>query len=210
VDRTQVTDWKPDGDGVVVHTADGEVRARRLVLCAGPWMPYQVPSLAPHLTTTRIVNAYFAADPDGPLGRAGLGSFSVDLPEGLLYGFPATDGRGLKAGLDSGPDWDAESARPPATEHELGLLARAVARVLPGAGPVTESLTCLYTTTADRRFLVGEVPGAAQVLMASACSGHGFKFGPAIGAALADLVCGLPRPDLAFLSPARLVPGGAR
>ncbi|MDH6220407.1 N-methyl-L-tryptophan oxidase [Streptomyces pseudovenezuelae] len=210
MDRTPVTDWKPDGDGVVVHTADGEARARRLVLCVGPWMPYQVPSLAAHLTTTRIVNAYFAADPGGPLGRAGLGSFSVDLPEGLLYGFPATDGRGLKAGLDSGPDWDPESARPAATEDELRLLARAVARVLPGAGPVTESLTCLYTMTADRRFLVGEVPGVPQALMASACSGHGFKFGPAIGAALADLVCGLPRPDLAFLSPARLVPGGAR
>ncbi|MFI1734165.1 N-methyl-L-tryptophan oxidase [Streptomyces acidicola] len=209
-DRTPVTGWRPDGDGVVVRTADSEVRARRLVLCAGPWTSYQVPSLASHLTVTRIVNAYFAADPRGPLGRGGLGSFSVDLPEGLLYGFPAADGRGLKAGLDSGPAWDPGAARPAATEDELALLASAVARVLPGAGPVTESLTCLYTMTADRRFLVGEVPGVPQALVASACSGHGFKFGPAIGAALADLVCGLPRPDLGFLSPARPAPGGAR
>ncbi|MFD8820274.1 FAD-dependent oxidoreductase, partial [Streptomyces sp. NPDC059627] len=89
-------------------------------------------------------------------------------------------------------------------------LTQAVKRVLPDAGPVTESLTCLYTMTPDRRFLVGEVPGVPQALLASACSGHGFKFGPAIGAALADLVCELPRPDLDFLSPARLVPGGAR
>ncbi|MGW4914076.1 N-methyl-L-tryptophan oxidase [Streptomyces sp. NPDC004270] len=209
-DRTRVTGWRPEGDGIVVRTTDGEVRARRLVLCAGPWMPYLVPSLTPHLTVTRIVNAYFAADPAGPLGPGGLGSFSVDLPEGLLYGFPAADGRGLKAGLDSGPAWDPEAAGPAATDTELALLARAVKRVLPGAGPVTESLTCLYTMTPDRRFLVGEVPGVPQALLASACSGHGFKFGPAIGAALADLVCELPRPDLDFLSPARLVPGGAR
>ncbi|MFF7474011.1 N-methyl-L-tryptophan oxidase [Streptomyces sp. NPDC008092] len=209
-DRTRVTGWRPDGDGVVVRTPDGEVRARRLVLCAGPWTPSLLPSLAAHLTVTRIVNAYFAADPAGPLGPGGLGSFSVDLPEGLLYGFPAADGRGLKAGLDSGPAWDPEAARPAATDAELALLARAVRRVLPGAGPVTESLTCLYTMTPDRRFLVGEVPGVPQALLASACSGHGFKFGPAIGAALADLVCELPRPDLDFLSPARLVPGGAR
>ncbi|MFI6253399.1 N-methyl-L-tryptophan oxidase [Streptomyces sp. NPDC051016] len=209
-DRTPVIGWSPDADGVVVRTAAGEVHARRLVLCAGPWTSHQLPSLASHLTVTRIVNAYFAADPLGPLGRGGLGSFSVDLPEGLLYGFPAADGRGLKAGLDSGPAWDPEAVRPTATEDELALLAGAVARVLPGAGPVTESLTCLYTMTADRRFLVGEVPGVPQALVASACSGHGFKFGPAIGAALADLVCGLPRPDLGFLSPARLAPGGAR
>lgn len=211
LDRTPVLGWEPDGDEVVVRTADSrELRTRRLVLCTGPWTATQVPYLAPHLTVTRIVSAYFAADPEGPLGRSGLGSFSVDLPQGLLYGFPAADGRGLKAGLDSGPAWDPDAPRPPASADELALLAEAVAQVLPGAGPVTESLTCLYTMTADRRFLVGEVPGVPQVLVASACSGHGFKFGPAIGEALADLVCGTARPDLEFLSPARLLTGGAR
>ncbi|WP_405976144.1 N-methyl-L-tryptophan oxidase [Streptomyces sp. NBC_00988] len=207
-DHAPVLGWEPDGDEVVVRTGKAVLRTRRLVLCTGPWTAAQVPSLAPHLTVTRIVNAYFAADPAGPLGASGLGSFSVDLPQGLLYGFPATDGRGLKAGLDSGPSWDPNAPRPRATDDELALLAEAVAQVLPGAGPVTESLTCLYTMTADRRFIVGEVPGVPQVLVASACSGHGFKFGPAIGEALADLVCGIARPDLDFLSPARLFPGG--
>ncbi|MDV9173783.1 N-methyl-L-tryptophan oxidase [Streptomyces sp. W16] len=207
-DHAPVLGWEPDGDEVVVRTGKAVLRTRRLVLCTGPWIAAQVPSLAAHLTVTRIVNAYFAADPTGPLGRSGLGSFSVDLPQGLLYGFPATDGRGLKAGLDSGPPWDPQAPRPEATGDELALLAEAVAQVLPGAGPVTESLTCLYTMTADRRFIVGEVPGVPQVLVASACSGHGFKFGPAIGEALADLVCGIARPDLDFLSPARLFPGG--
>lgn len=208
-DGTPVIGWEPDGDQVVVRTPGTVLRTRRLLLCTGPWTAAQVPSLAPHLTVTRIVNAYFAADPAGPLGRSGLGSFSVDLPQGLLYGFPAADGRGLKAGLDSGPAWDPDSARPAATGAELALLAEAVAQVLPGAGAVTESLTCLYTNTADRRFVVGEIPGLPQVMVASACSGHGFKFGPALGEALADLVCGTARPDLDFLSPALLFPGGA-
>jgi cysteine desulfurase/selenocysteine lyase len=207
-DHSPVLGWEADGDGAVVRTGGAVLRTRRLVLCAGPWTAAQIPALAPHLTVTRIVNAYFTADPAGPLGSSGLGSFSVDLPQGLLYGFPATDGRGLKAGLDSGPPWDPHAPRPRATGDELALLAEAVAQVLPGAGPVTESLTCLYTMTADRRFIVGEVPGVPQVLVASACSGHGFKFGPAIGEALADLVCAIARPDLDFLSPARLFPGG--
>ena len=207
-DHAPVLGWEPDGDEVLVRTGKAVLRTRRLVLCTGPWTAAQVPSLAPHLTVTRIVNAYFAADPAGPLGRSGLGSFSVDLPQGLLYGFPATDGRGIKAGLDSGPPWDPQAPRPEGTADELALLTEALAQVVPGAGPVTESLTCLYTMTADRRFIVGEVPGVPQVLVASACSGHGFKFGPAIGEALADLVCGIARPDLDFLSPARLFPGG--
>ncbi|XUL93650.1 N-methyl-L-tryptophan oxidase [Streptomyces galilaeus] len=207
-DNSPVLGWEADGDEVLVRTGGAVLRTRRLVLCTGPWTGAQVPSLAPHLTVTRIVNAYFAADPAGLLGPSGLGSFSVDLPQGLLYGFPATDGRGLKAGLDSGPTWDPRAPRPRATAEELALLTEAVAQVLPGAGPVTESLTCLYTMTADRRFVVGELPGVPQVLLGSACSGHGFKFGPAIGEALADLVCGIARPDLDFLSSARLFPGG--
>lgn len=155
------------------------LRTRRLVLCAGPWTAAQVPSLAPHLAVSRIVNAYFAADPAGPLGPSGLGSFSVDLPQGLLYGFPAADGRGLKAGLDSGPDWDPHAPRPRRPRRNSPCSPRPWPRCCPGPAPVTESLTCLYTTTADRRFVVGEVPGVPQVLVASACSGHGFKFGPA-------------------------------
>jgi glycine/D-amino acid oxidase-like deaminating enzyme len=56
----------------------------------------------------------------------------------------------------------------------------------------------------DHRFAVGALPGTPRVLVAAACSGHGFKFGPAIGAALADLVSGERRADLDFLSPAAL------
>jgi glycine/D-amino acid oxidase-like deaminating enzyme len=58
--------------------------------------------------------------------------------------------------------------------------------------------------TPDKRFVVGALPGTPEILIAAACSGHGFKFGPAIGEALADLATNVPRPDLDFLSPARL------
>jgi glycine/D-amino acid oxidase-like deaminating enzyme len=197
--------WEPDGEGVVVHTPHGRIRAGRLVLCAGPWTGRLVPELAPELHVTRIVNAYFAADTTDLLTPPSLGCFSVELPIGLLYGIPAVDGRGLKVGLDSGEPCDPDAPRSPATEAELAVLSRAVEELLPAAGPLREHLTCLYTMTDDRRFVVGALPDTPQVVVASACSGHGFKFAPAIGTALADLACGLPRPDLDFLSPARLM-----
>jgi sarcosine oxidase len=59
--------------------------------------------------------------------------------------------------------------------------------------------------TPDRRFVVGALPATPQVLVASACSGHGFKFGPAIGEALADLATGTERPDLDFIGVQRLL-----
>jgi shikimate kinase len=44
--------------------------------------------------------------------------------------------------------------------------------------------TCLYTTTPDDAFVLER---RGRVVVGSACSGHGFKFAPAIGARLARL-----------------------
>jgi monomeric sarcosine oxidase len=44
--------------------------------------------------------------------------------------------------------------------------------------------TCLYTSTADESFVLER---RGRVVVGSACSGHGFKFAPAVGRRLADL-----------------------
>jgi sarcosine oxidase len=54
-------------------------------------------------------------------------------------------------------------------------------------GPVIEYQVCLYTNTPDEHFLLDRHPDCAAVLVASPCSGHGFKFAPTIGEILADL-----------------------
>lgn len=196
-DGEPVLDWQDEGELIAVHTPRARLLTRNLVVCAGPWIGRLLPEFADELTPVRIVNAYFPGVPSR------LGVFSAELPEGLVYGLPAMDSRGIKIGIDSGPAVDPEFSGA-ASPSELALLASVAARLVPGVGAVGEHLTCRYTMTADRRFLVGAVPGRPGVLMASACSGHGFKFAPVIGAALADLVTGRPREDLAFLSPTRL------
>lgn len=47
-----------------------------------------------------------------------------------------------------------------------------------------ETETCLYTTTGDESFILER---RGRVVIGSPCSGHGFKFAPAIGARLAAL-----------------------
>ena len=47
--------------------------------------------------------------------------------------------------------------------------------------------TCLYTMTPDGDFIIDRLPDAPQIIVASPCSGHGFKFAPVIGDILADL-----------------------
>jgi sarcosine oxidase len=60
-----------------------------------------------------------------------------------------------------------------------------VAERFPEAGELLATETCVYTTTIDERFILTR---RGRIVIGSACSGHGFKFAPAVGERLADLV----------------------
>ncbi|WP_213012990.1 FAD-dependent oxidoreductase [Paractinoplanes toevensis] len=202
----RVEGWSADGEGVTVRTADGLLRADRLVITAGPWTGALVPELADLLRVVRIVNIHIGASDPAAVSAPALGPFSVEVPGvGLLYGLPAFDGSAVKIGLDHGPADDPERPQTPVTAAEAATLLGLARRFLPAAnGDVVDSVACRYTMAPRNRFAVGALAGTPQVLVAAACSGHGFKFGPAIGAGLADLALGKQRPDLDFLSPGEL------
>jgi len=200
-----VLDRRVDDGVVTVRTDRGSIRARHLVLAGGAWASQLVPEAAAFFEVWRIVTLTV------PTGQAiaqppALGCFSVDLPEGLVFGLPEAAGSGAKIGIDAGPVWDPDVPVAPPTEAETAHLADLFERFVPGIDTAGgEAVACLYTMTPDKRFVVGALPDEPAVIVAAACSGHGFKFGPAIGEAVADLVQGVARPDLDFLSPARMV-----
>jgi sarcosine oxidase len=65
--------------------------------------------------------------------------------------------------------------------HVLDRLAGVTARCL-------RAETCLYTVTPDSRFVIDAHPDSERVIVASPCSGHGFKHSAAIGEAIAERV----------------------
>ncbi|MEV7866651.1 N-methyl-L-tryptophan oxidase [Streptomyces sp. NPDC088124] len=205
-DGCAVLGWRRDGDGVRVETETGVLRADRLVVAAGPWTGELLPAFAGPLSVVRIVNVHLGSSRQHLLQPPLLGPFSVDVPDlGLLYGIPSFDGAGVKIGLDHGPEEDPSAPAEPVTAAERDRLLGLASRFLPAAdGPVEETITCRYTMAPNNRFAVGRLPGEKRVLVVAACSGHGFKFGPALGAALADLAEGKERADLDFLSPAAM------
>ena len=86
---------------------------------------------------------------------------------------------------------DPESYDRTVSTDDEALIRAAVADHLPGAnGPLVAAKTCLYTVAPDGDFIIDRLPGAASIVVASPCSGHGFKFAPVIGEILADLATG--------------------
>jgi sarcosine oxidase len=64
-----------------------------------------------------------------------------------------------------------------------------VADFMPGVSSrCIKSAVCMYTCTEDTHFVIDTLPGEPRVIVASPCSGHGFKHSPAIGEGIAELL----------------------
>jgi len=203
----------PDGDGVVVRTERGEIRAGCAVVAAGPWLPQLLPGLVPGLTVplrvTRQVLAWFSPRRAG--ARLAAPDFPVFLLQdagGVFYGLPA-DALGMKVAKHHHRD---ETVTPDSCDRtvsqddEAMIRAMLEARVPDAAGALRAAQTCLYTMAPDGDFILDQLPSCPRIIVASPCSGHGFKFAPVIGEILADLAtAGATAHDISRFSLRRFV-----
>jgi sarcosine oxidase len=194
-------DWTPRaGGGVEVRTAKATYTAGQLVLTCGGWAGLHAPVLAPHLKTVRQGVAWFEPVDPEPLRLGRLPVFMVASDVGDFYGFPIHSDRGFKIG---GPHFAREAidvhdtARTP-SPRQLALIQTFLPQYMPiAAGRLLETQGCVYTVTPDEHFVLDRLPACDQVVVVSACSGHGFKFAPVIGEIAADLATGrTPRFDM--------------
>ena len=199
--------------GVTVTTDHDTYAADWLIVTAGPWLPGLVgPSVARHLAIYRQVLCWF--DIDGPTTPFLPENFPVFIwelqgrPQGI-YGFPAIDGArgGLKIATeryDATTSPETVERRVTATEVRT-IYDEYVAPYVSGlSGRCVKTATCLYTVTPDAGFIIDVLPGTDRVIVASPCSGHGFKHSAAIGEALSEwAIDGASRQDLGAFSLAR-------
>jgi sarcosine oxidase len=204
-----VASFAKDGTGVRVVTDQGEYRAAHLVIAAGPWLPQLVPSLARRFKIRRQVLVWFRVADDVPIAHFQPDRFPVfywQVPRSqAIYGFPSIDGRTLKVATEQYKTTTTpETVNRNATPEEIAEVWRDyVAPFFPGVtAECTKSAVCLYTCTEDTRFIIDTLPGHDNIIVASPCSGHGFKHSAAIGEAIAGRILG--RSDVLSLDAFRL------
>lgn len=197
-----VLSWEPAADGVVVHTGRGAFAARRLVLAAGAWMAAELPGVHLPLEVQRQVTCWVQPSGDPALFQPSrLPVWLWETPAGeMWYGFPDLGDGPKVARHQGGAVTTAQTVDRQVSGEDQNPLQAFLASAMPALqGPVTDAGVCLYTNTPDGHFLVDRHPDCPAVLIASPCSGHGFKFAPAIGEVLADLA--MDRPPSFDLAP---------
>jgi sarcosine oxidase len=198
-----VVGWDVSDDGVRVRTTAGEYRAAQLVIAGGAWMPQLVRELAPVLSVVRQPIHWFvpAARPEVFAAARCPVTLWEYAPDRVFYTLPDF-GDGLKAAVHyEGQPVDPDRVDRKTSADEDAQVTDLLRRFMPHAnGHLRESQVCLYTNTPDLHFVIDVHPTHLErVVVVSACSGHGFKFAPAIGEIVADLLTGsTPRFDLSM------------
>jgi sarcosine oxidase len=183
--------------GLTVNTSRGAYFAEKVVITAGSWIGRFLPlSCAQLFKVYRQVMYWFEirenyraafAWPNFPIFiwifRKG-GEFG-------FYGFPTLDGKSIKIATEqftSTADPD-HAQRAVTSAEEQAMYKDYVEARLPGiCDRCGGAASCLYTVTPDSNFVIDVHPEDDRIIIASPCSGHGFKHSAAVGEALAQQV----------------------
>ncbi len=188
--HTQVTGVRENNGSIdALLTNKGEIQAQNYICAAGGWAAKLFPQLEPYFRVTRQQTAYFTADKRENF-LPGKFPILVSLKEGF-YVFPVHYSGRFKVS-NHNPD---EVVNPESFTHEgdpefVGRCREFLREYVPelASARLVESKACLYTNSFNNQdFLVDRAPWARNLVIASACSGHGFKHGSLTGRIAAEL-----------------------
>lgn len=202
----RVTSFEQTDGGVTVTTDKATYRARQLIVAAGAWLPGLLPpNLAAGFKVTRQVLYWFQAK-DADAHRqfspdaCPIYIWQIPAPQ-VVYGFPAVgafeDGIKLATEQTTTTTTPGEVDRSVSAEETEEMYRTYVAPYFPGlSSKCIKAKVCLYTEVDKARFVIDRHPHMDRVIVASPCSGHGFKHSAGIGELLAQMALGKSHRDI--------------
>jgi glycine/D-amino acid oxidase-like deaminating enzyme len=180
--------------GVAVRTGTATHRAPQVVVAAGGWSKRLFPELQASLWQCQQGIMYLEGV-SAEFCRPAFVPYSA--PSTGFYGFPAEPGRvGLKVArhlvtdpIDD-PDFDRRTT-PPGFVEGASEFVRSWFGLDPAHYRVTYD-SCMYNLSTSTDFLLDFHPDMPGVFLATAGSGHGFKFGSILGKIVLDRLDGVP------------------
>ena len=194
----KVLEINPLPNFVEVVTDKGIYKAEKIIISVGAWIQNFVKK--PRQNLFKIYRqVFYWFDIADNFEKFKLSNFPTFIWEygrsenDFVYGFPAIDGK--NGGLKIATETYLETTNPDKVNREVSqqeideVFEKYVEnRIIGVARKCIKTTTCLYTVTPNARFIIDKLPENERVIIASPCSGHGFKHSAAIGEILAQIV----------------------
>lgn len=176
---------KIEGGGVKLILEGKDITADKVLLSAGGWITDFLgeKEKVQFKICRQVLNWVETASDDWkdyPVFMWGFGPY----PEDFIYGFPSLDGKTIKMATESFIETShpAKLNREVSLEEQTRFWEEKVQGKIAGLKPkILKSTVCFYTVTEDAKFVIRPITGLEEVLLVSACSGHGFKHSAGLG-----------------------------
>lgn len=192
-----------------IRTSHRTLSAKHLILTSGAWVVPELRRLGAQLRIQRKALFWYRLANPSAFRPDSFPAYIVSQGSHDLYGFPTLDGATMKAAEDTGGQWidDPLVVDRGYREEDEATLRRFVKQTFPGQiGERASMQTCLYTLSGDHNFVIGNHPDRRDLTLASCCSGHAFKLGPALGEIILQTALnGHPPKSASFLDLSRLL-----
>ncbi len=178
-----------DGRQVTLRTSEGPVKARTVIVTAGPWTGGLLATAGVSVPTRPTLEQICYLKPAADAADALFAPIFISHSEQAPYGMPVPFSPLYKVGIHpSGPVTDPDAQQQSDDAALLDRLREVAARYLPEHEPEPVSgERCVYDNTPDEDFVIDRI---GNVVIGCGTSGHGFKFGPLLGEWLAALATG--------------------
>lgn len=195
----KVLSYTDDGKIVTVKTDKGTYAARKLIVTTGPWINELIPEYKGLFKVYRQVLYWFDLKNESHYENYKSMPIFIWLfnNKDQIFGFPAIDGP--SGGIKVATEYYGHTTTPVESSHHVtqdeidSMYTKFVHNKIPGISDhCLRAASCLYTVTPDHKFVVDFHPDFKNTIIASPCSGHGFKHSAAIGEMLADMATDSP------------------
>ena len=194
----KVLEIKTSTDSVEIITDKNRYQSEKVIISAGAWIRDFIEKPKPDLFKVyRQVFYWFELGEN--YEKFKLGNFPIFIWEfgrwenDFVYGFPAINGK--NGGLKIATETYLETTNPDQVNRQVSqkeideVFEKYVEnRILGVSRNCVKTTTCFYTVMPKAKFLIDYLPENERIIVASPCSGHGFKHSAAIGEVLAELV----------------------
>lgn len=191
----EVLSYTATAAGVTVTTKAGVYQADKVIIAAGPWVRALLPkALSNQFRIYRQVIYWFEVDEPARFqsDRCPFLIWIGDTQEEYFSLFPYAQGGTVGAKVLT--EEYRQTVTPTSVDRTVHaqevqrIYREFVQRRVAGVqARCLKSAVCLYTNTPDENFIIDFHPESERVIVASPCSGHGFKHSAAIGETLAQL-----------------------
>lgn len=185
-----VSEIKSNNSEVEIITSKEKYTATKVIVSTGAWMNDLLPELQLPLTVARQVLFWFNSNVEDAQ-KFLPENFPVYIwqcsPDKIFYGFPDI-GDGIKIAIHhKGKLTTPDTIDRQVHENEINEITMLVKQYLNMQPAFNYSAICMYTNTPDEDFIIDYHPAHKNIIIASPCSGHGFKFSSAIGKLLCNM-----------------------